>query len=95
VDILTLEGGTERLSRNVGKGLRYTLRNILQACRFHLLRDGSLKSRVVYKQCSNLARDAFLGEFIKLRKATISFVVSIRLSVCPRWTTRLPLDGIS
>ena len=32
-----------------------------------------------------------LGAFAKFRKATISFVVS----VCPRGTTRLPLDGFS
>ena len=33
--------------------------------------------------------DSFLGAFTKLRKATISFV----MSVCPHGTTRLPLDG--
>ena len=31
----------------------------------------------------------------KLRKATISFVRSVRPSVCPHGTTRLPLDGFS
>jgi hypothetical protein len=31
----------------------------------------------------------FLGAFSKLRKATISFVMSVR----PHGTTRLPLDG--
>jgi hypothetical protein len=35
------------------------------------------------------------GAFAKLRKATISFVVSVRPSVCPHGTTRLPLDGFS
>ena len=33
-----------------------------------------------------------LGAFAKLRKATISFVMSVCLSVCPH-ATRLPLDG--
>ena len=31
----------------------------------------------------------------KLRKATISFVMSVRPSVCPHGTTGLPLDGLS
>ena len=34
-----------------------------------------------------------LGAFAKLREATISFVISVRLFVCPHGTTRLPLDG--
>ena len=38
-----------------------------------------------------LSFEIFLGAFTKLRKATISFVVSVRLSA---WT-RLPLDGFS
>ena len=33
----------------------------------------------------------FLGAFAKLRKATISFITSVR----PHGTTRLPLDGLS
>jgi len=37
----------------------------------------------------------FLGAFAKLRKTTISFVMSIPLSVCPPRTTRLPLDEFS
>ena len=36
---------------------------------------------------------SFLGAFAKLRKAIISFVISVRSSVCPHGTTRLPLDG--
>jgi hypothetical protein len=81
VDFLTLEGGTERLSRNVGKELHYTLRKIPQACRSHLLRGGSLKSGVVYKQFSSLPRSTFLGALAKLRKSTISFVMSVHPSV--------------
>ena len=35
------------------------------------------------------------GEFAELRKATISFVISAHLPVCPDWETRLPLDRFS
>jgi len=37
----------------------------------------------------------FLGAFAKLRKATISFVMTARLSVHPHGTTGLSLDGLS
>ena len=37
----------------------------------------------------------FLGSFATLLKATISFVMSVRLSVRPHGTTLLPLDGFS
>jgi len=37
----------------------------------------------------------FLDAFAKFRKATVSVVMSVRLSVCPHGTTRLPLDGFS
>jgi hypothetical protein len=37
----------------------------------------------------------FLGAFAKLRRATIRFVMSVRPSICPHGTTRLPLDGFS
>ena len=39
--------------------------------------------------------DPVLGAFAKLRKATISFVMSVRLPVRRHGTTRLPLDGFS
>jgi len=35
----------------------------------------------------------FLGAYAKLRKATISFVMSVRSSISPREITWLPLDG--
>jgi len=42
---------------------------------------------------------SILGAFAKLGKATISFVMSHRLSIrpsaCPHGTTRLPLEGFS
>jgi len=37
----------------------------------------------------------FLGAFAKLWKVTISFVMTVCLSVCLHRTTRLPLDGFS
>ena len=40
-----------------------------------------------------LAGDEFLGAFAELLKVTISFVMSVRLSVRQHGTTRLPLDG--
>ena len=36
----------------------------------------------------------FLGVFAKLRKATVSFVMSVRVSVRLHGTAGLPLDGI-
>jgi hypothetical protein len=36
---------------------------------------------------------SLLGAFAKLRKAIISFVISVRPSVCQHVTARLPLDG--
>ena len=43
---LVRENGTRRLSRNVRKELDYTLGNIPEDRNSHLLRGGSLKSRV-------------------------------------------------
>ena len=45
LDCLTLEDGTNRLSRNVGNKLTfYPVCEILEGRRFHLHRDGGLKS---------------------------------------------------
>jgi hypothetical protein len=41
---LNFEDGTDRLPRNVGMELPYTLRKIPEECRFHLHQSGSLKS---------------------------------------------------
>jgi hypothetical protein len=38
---------------------------------------------------------SFLGAFVKLQKATISFDMSVRPSVFRRGTTGLPLDRFS
>ena len=38
---------------------------------------------------------AFLGVFAKLRKTTVSFVISAHPPVRPQGTTRLPLDEFS
>jgi hypothetical protein len=43
----------------------------------------------------NFGWKQFLGAFAKLRKPTISFVMSVRLSVRPHGTTRLPLYGVT
>jgi len=54
------------------------------------------KRRIKYKMCTKYILCStlrFLGA--KLRKATTSFLMSIRLSVRPHGTTLLPLDGIS
>jgi len=37
----------------------------------------------------------FLDEFVKSRKATVTFVMSVYPSVHPHGTTCLPLDGFS
>jgi len=37
----------------------------------------------------------FLGAFVKLGKATVRFVMSVRPLACPHGTTRLALDGFS
>ena len=37
----------------------------------------------------------FVGAFAKLRKATVSFVMSVRPSVRPHGTTLMQLDGFS
>jgi hypothetical protein len=45
---------------------------------------------------SKLVNHQFLDAFAKLSKASISFVTSVCLSVCPsHGKTRLPLDGFS
>ena len=48
------------------------------------------------RECKSLSCKpdiTFSGAFAKLQKATITFVMSVCLSVCPHGTTRLPLDG--
>jgi hypothetical protein len=42
-----------------------------------------------------IAVSLYLGTFAKLRKAAISFVMSVRPSVRPHGITQLPLEGIS
>jgi len=49
----------------------------------------SLKSLIRIREAQ------FLGVFTKLRKAAISIVMSVSLSVRPHETTRLPLAGFS
>jgi len=47
--------------------------------------------QVLFMLCIN-CRNSFLGEFAKLRKATISVILPV---LRPHGTTRLPLDGYS
>jgi len=54
---LTFQDGTDRLSRNVGKELRYTLRDTPDKRRSHLLCGRSPKSQIV-PWCSFLGRSA-------------------------------------
>jgi hypothetical protein len=48
---------------------------------------------VLFKQgkCDSDVLSELLGVFAKLRKETVSFIMSI----CPHGTTRAPLDGFS
>jgi len=41
-----------------------------------------------------LSPEVILGVFAKLRRATVSFVMSLCLSIRPCEATRLPLDGL-
>jgi hypothetical protein len=52
-------------------------------------------TRFVYRSQIILQLLRFLGAFAKLRKATISFVMSVHPSIYPRGTTRLLIDGFS
>jgi len=66
----------------------------------HCVRSYCLKKRyfvwfiLPYKQYSQMF-STFLSAFAKLPKATVSFVMSVCLSVCPHDTTRLPLHGLA
>jgi len=42
-----------------------------------------------------LVRVPFLRAFAKLPKGTITFVMTVRLSVFPHWTTGLTMDRFS
>ena len=44
---------------------------------------------------ASVTGNTFLDAFTKLQKATVSFNMSVRPSVCSYETTRLPLDGFS
>jgi hypothetical protein len=48
-----------------------------------------------FQKIRNLKIMKFLGAFRELRKVTIRFVVSVRLSVYPQRTTLLLLDSFS
>jgi len=50
-------------------------------------------SYAFYIKC--LTSLAVFGALEKLRKVTISFVMSVRPSIHPHWAVRLPLEGFS
>jgi hypothetical protein len=57
---------------------------------------------LLYLQRLTSLRYSFLGDFAKLQRVSISFVISLRTSAClinlsvrPHGTTRLPLDRLS
>jgi len=52
-------------------------------------------TRVLKEVTLLAAKYLVLGAFEKLRKVTISFVMSVRLFVRRHGITRLPLDGFS
>ena len=65
-------------------------------------KKGTLFGNTETKECSCGKREylkrrvlSILRAFAKLQKLTISFVMSVRPSVCPHGTTRLSLDGFS
>jgi hypothetical protein len=51
-----------------------------------------LNVKYVFRISLQLSSGTFLGAFVKLRKATISFVMSVHPSVRPHGTTLLPFD---
>jgi hypothetical protein len=75
--------------------LRYeTLKIKATHLRFELLL--STAEKTVPRPCLH-ENSSFIGAFAELRKATVSFVTSVRLYVylvfCPHGINRLPLDG--
>ena len=54
---------------------------------FGLIKGHAMKARQGAK--------AFVCAFAEMRKATVSVVISVRLSVCTHGTTLLPLDRFS
>ena len=54
-----------------------------------------LRNYIVLDIVKWLVRVPFLRAFAKLRKATITSVMTVGLSVVPHGTTRLTIDGFS
>jgi hypothetical protein len=50
---------------------------------------------IIFMRKWRVYKGLFLGEYLKLRRGTINFVTRICLSVRPRGTNRLPLNGFS
>jgi hypothetical protein len=55
----------------------------------------SIALPLLLNKLDSLTYSKFLGMFAKLRKAIISFVMSVRSTAIPLGTTQFPLDGFS
>jgi hypothetical protein len=54
-----------------------------------------LRDYIILNIAKWLVRVPFLRAFAKLRKGTITFVMTVGMSVVPHGTTRLTIDGFS
>ena len=80
---------------NVGNLCYQSIQNLL--C-FRLLVSENMKIKIWKSNVLRVVhgtKTRFLGAFAKLRKATISFVMSVRTFVRQHGTIRLPLGGFS
>ena len=82
----------------------FSLRSDLTKNTIHILRTnylyvGRYSCTLPVTFIRNKSKSKILDAFVKLRKATITFVIfvcpSFHPSVCPHATTRLPMDGFS
>jgi len=64
---------------------------LLCGCSVRLFQNKQITDKLTTLHSFELIYFSFLGSFSEMRKATISFV----MSVCPHGTTRPPLDGFS
>jgi hypothetical protein len=55
----------------------------------------SIALPLLLNKLDSLPNSKFLGMFAKLRKAIISFVMSVRSTIIPLETTQFPPDGFS
>jgi len=77
------------LSTEYSSHYRHYRHSATHASLYNLLRTNCKENRLKKRKFLSF------GAFAKLRKATISFVMSVCLSVCLHGITRLPLDGFA